>query len=135
MLERRPAFMAKPYSKDLRERVVKAVEAGQTQSSVAAMFKIGIATVQRYRARWRRTESVAPDKFGGHLKSKLHGHKDTVKALIKAKPDATLTELKALLAERKITTSVTGLHEFLKAEKITYKKNAVRHGTKKSRCR
>jgi transposase len=127
--------MAKPYSKDLRERVVKAVEAGQSQSSVATMFKIGIATVQRYMARWRRTESVQPDKFGGHLKSKLHGHKDVVKALIKAEPDATLAELKALLAERKITTSVTGLHGFLKAEKLTYKKNTVRDRAKKSRCR
>lgn len=127
--------MAKPYSTDLRERVVKAVEGGQSQGSVAAMFKIGIATVQRYMARWRRTESLLPDKFGGHLKSKLSGHKAAVKALVRAAPDATLAELKRLLAEQEIMTSITGLHEFLKAEKISYKKNAVRHRAEKGRHR
>jgi putative transposase len=127
--------MAKPYSNDLRERVVKAVEGGQPQNSVAKMFKIGIATVERYMARWRRSESVKPDKFGGHLKFKLAEHAGMVKALVKAEPDATLAELQTRLSDQGIEVSVAALHRFLRAEKITYKKNPVRHGTKTSRRR
>jgi len=127
--------MAKPYSNDLRERVVKAVEAGQAAGSVAKMFKIGQATVERYLARWRRTESVAPDKFGGHLKFKLAEHAATVKALVKAEPDATLLELQGQLSAQGIVVSVSALHRFLRASKITYKKNAVRDGAKTGRRR
>jgi putative transposase len=127
--------MAKPYSQDLRERVVKAVEAGQTRETIAKMFKIGTATVERYTARWRRTKSVAPDKFGGHLKPKLSGHADRVKALVKAEPDATLAEIQSKLAGEQITISITSLHRFLKASKITYKKNAVRRRAKTGRRR
>ena len=122
--------MAKPYSQDLRKRVKQAIDEGHAQSTVAKMFKIGTATVERYMARWRETGSLAPDKFGGHMKHKLAEHADKVKAWVKAEPDQTLAELHAKLEEAKIKASVSSLDRFLKASKITYKKNTVRHRTK-----
>jgi putative transposase len=127
--------MAKPYSQDLRKRVKQAVDEGHAQSTVAKMFKIGTATVERYMARWRQTGSLAPAKFGGHMKHKLAEHADKVKALIKAEPDQTLAELQIKLEEAKIKVSVAAIDRFLKASKITYKKNAVRHRTETRRCR
>lgn len=127
--------MAKPYSEDLRERVIEAVEAGHSQGAVAEMFGISLRTVNSYVGLWRTTGSVAGKKFGGYFKARLAAYVDIVKALVKAEPDATLAELQARLADEGITISVSALHKFLKAEKITYKKNTVRHGAKKSRHR
>lgn len=125
--------MAKPYSEDLRERVKQAVDEGHPHQAVASMFKIGIATVERYLARWRRTGSLAPDKFGGHKTHKLAKHADKVQRLVAAEPDQTLAELQAKLAKDKILVSVSGLDRYLKAAGLTYKKNTVRNRAKARR--
>jgi len=122
--------MAKPYSKDLRERVIQAIEAGHSQSAAAKLLKIGQRTVARYVDLWRSTGQIASKKFGGHKKYKLTDHADKVKALVKTEPDQTLAELQAKLEEAKIKVSRSALDRFLKVSKITYKKNAVRHRAK-----
>jgi putative transposase len=127
--------MAKPYSQDLRERVIEAVEAGHTQSEAARMFKISLRTVVGYMSLWHTTGKVAPKKFGGHKKHRLAEHADTVKALVKAAPDQTLAELQDRLDEAGIEVSKSALDRFLKASKITYKKNAVRRRAKAGRRR
>jgi transposase len=118
--------MAKPYSQDLRERVIEGIEAGYTQGEVALMLKVCLRTVNDYVKRWRTTGSVEPDKFGGHKKYKLADHAVTVKSLVKAEPDQTVVELQAKLEAAKIKVSASAINRFLKASKITYKKNAVR---------
>lgn len=120
--------MAKPYSQELRERVKLAVESGQTQSEVAARFGIGTATVERYMARWRKTGSLAPDKFGGHKKHRLAAHSDTVLKLVREGPDQTLAKLGGELEKVNIVVSRSALDRFLKASGLSYKKNAVRGG-------
>jgi len=122
--------MAKPYSSDLRERVIEAIEAGHTQSEAAAMLKVCLRTVNDYVRRWRTSGSIKPDKFGGYKPYKLAEHADTVKALIKEEPDQTVAELRAKLEEAEIKASASAINRFLKVSKITYKKNAVRHRTK-----
>lgn len=124
--------MAKPYAQDLRERVKDAVEGGQAQSAVAQRFGVGIATVERYLARWRKTGSLAPDKFGGHKRHKLAAHADKIKALVKAEPDQSLAELRAKLEAAKIVVSASALDRFLKAAGFSYKKNAGRRRTRAS---
>ena len=119
--------MAKPYSSDLRERVIEAIEAEHTQSEAAAILKVCLRTVNDYVRRWRTQGSVDPDKFGGHKKYKLAEHADTVKALIKAEPDQTIAELQAKLEQAKIKVSASAINRFLKVSKITFKKNPIRH--------
>src|SRR6266849_9776468 len=64
---RGPAWMAKPYSFDLRERVVAAVEkGGMSRRQAAAHFAVGISTVINWVRRFRETGSVAPGQMGGH---------------------------------------------------------------------
>jgi len=56
--------MAKPYSTDLRERVVAAVEkAGMSRRQAALHFDVGISTVISWARRFRETGSVLPGKM------------------------------------------------------------------------
>jgi transposase len=58
--------MPKPYSLDLRERVVKAYnERNESYIDVGARFRIGEATVYRWVTRYHATGSLAPLPHGG----------------------------------------------------------------------
>src|SRR5882672_10339936 len=60
-LGRRPAWMGKPYSMDLRKRVVAAVETGGLSChQAAAQFGVGVSTAIVWVRRLRETGSVAP---------------------------------------------------------------------------
>ena len=119
--------MAKPYSGDLREAVVRSVRAGHSHSAVAAMFKIGERSVRRYMALWRATGSVdSLMKFGGHMKYALADHAKTVEQLVRKNPDATLEDLRDALAQQTVVVSKSALDRFLKVLGLSYKKNAGR---------
>ena len=94
--------MARPYSVDLRERVVRAVEAGASCRAAAAKFAVSVSFVVKLMQRWRRRGTVAPDRYGGWKRSPLSAHADRVLALVAARPDLTLEELRGgLAAERR----------------------------------
>ena len=122
--------MAKPYSQDLRERVIEALEEGHTQNEVAQMLKVCRRTVVNYAQRWRTTGAIEPDKFGGYKTHKLARFADKVKSLVEAEPDQTLAELKSKLESKKIKVSASAIDRFLKASGLTYKKNSVRRRAK-----
>src|SRR5229473_164775 len=64
-LGRRPAWMGKPYSMDLRERVVAAVETGgMSCHQAAAQFGVGVSTAIIWVRRLRETGSIAPGQMG-----------------------------------------------------------------------
>ncbi len=63
--------MVKPYSEDLRWRVVGRVEAGDTVRSVAKMFDVSVASVVRWSQRFRATGRVAADPMGSRLPRQL----------------------------------------------------------------
>jgi transposase len=63
--------MAKPYSDDLRKRVVAAVEGGLSRRQAASLFDLGISTVVHWVWRFRETGSVAAKPMGGDHRSRL----------------------------------------------------------------
>ena len=64
--------MGKPYSMDLRERVVAAVETGGLSChQAAAQFCVGVSTAIVWVRRLRETGSVAPGQMGGFSKFRL----------------------------------------------------------------
>src|SRR5215471_8024628 len=69
--------MGKPYSDDLRERVVAAIEAGQTRVKVAKLYNMALSTVGGFIKRKRETGRVSPDKFGGYKTFALEPHSPT----------------------------------------------------------
>ena len=94
--------MGKPYSMDLRERVVTAIAAGDSRHTAAKRFKVSVSTAIRWAARPETTGSVAPGQLGGHKPRVLSGgHREWL--LERMKTDFTLRGLVAeLAAERGI---------------------------------
>src|ERR1700682_2797802 len=70
--------MARPYSMDLRERVVQAVEQeGLSRRQAAERFGIGIKTAIDWLRRFRETGSMAAKPMGGCRPKKIVGqHRD-----------------------------------------------------------
>ena len=122
--------MGKPYSNDLRERVVGSVEAGYTREEVAELYNLALSTVGRFVRRKRETGSVSPDKFGGHKTFALAPHADLVRALVAEQPDSTLAELEVRLAKKNVMVSKSAISRFLHHLKLTFKKRAY---TRRSR--
>jgi hypothetical protein len=81
--------MAAPLSKDLRRRIVAAVEDGTLRRAAAARFSVSQSCAIRLMRRWQKTGSLAPAQMGGHRKALLHGHAAKVRDLVTSQPDMT----------------------------------------------
>ena len=58
--------MGKPYSLDLRKRVVAAIEGGMSRNRAAKRFGVAISTAIGWMQRVKETGSVEPGQMGGH---------------------------------------------------------------------
>jgi len=115
--------MGRPYSVDLRKRVVAAVETGgMSCHQAAAQFGVGISTAINWVRRKRETGSVAPGKMGGH-RPKLISGKHRAWMLERMKRDFTLHGLVAELAARGLKVDYRTVWNFVHAEKLSFKKN------------
>jgi putative transposase len=114
--------MGKPYSMDLRERVVAAVAGGMSRNRAAKQFGIGISTAINWVKRLDETGSVAPGKMGGHRPKAISGE-HRLWALQRIKNgDFTLRGLVAELAARGLKVDYRSVWEFVHAEKLSFKK-------------
>ena len=125
--------MTRPYSMDLRERVVAAVEGGQSRWSVAKLFQVGAATVVRWMQRHRTVGTCAPHAMGGRRHFVLLAQRDWLLARVAAVPDLTVRALRAELIGRGTEVSYGAVWDFLVAEGLTYKKNTARRRAGASR--
>jgi transposase len=116
----------RPYSIDLRERVVASMSGGRSARATAALFGVSVASVVKWSQRKRRTGNVAPGKIGGHRKPVLLPERDWLHARIAAEPDLTLRALLAELHDRGVKASYGALWLFLEREGLSFKKNRVR---------
>ena len=55
----------KAYSKDLRKKIVDAIERGMPKAQAARTFGVGISTVKRYATKAQRGEPLEPGKAPG----------------------------------------------------------------------
>jgi putative transposase len=115
--------MARPYSNDLRERVVGAVERGElSRRQAAARYGVGISTAIKWVQRLHHTGSVSPGKMGGHRPKKLSGAWRTWLLERCQGRDFTLRGLVAELGERGLKVDYRSVWEFVHAEKLSHKK-------------
>lgn len=121
--------MAKPYSIDLRERVVAAVMAGQSCRAVAEAFDVSVASVVKWSQRYRATGSVAPGQMGGHRTSRLEDERDWLLARVAAKPDITTRALADELTERGLQIGHVAIWNFLRRQDLTHTKKRTRKRT------
>jgi transposase len=94
--------MPRPYSNDLRERVVLAVRSGETCRAVAKRFGVSVSSVVKWSQRERATGSVAPARMGGYRRPVLEPYRDFIIEQIGRTPHLTLHALQVLLAARGI---------------------------------
>lgn len=92
--------MVKPYSTDLRTRIVNAVEEGGSIRKVAQRFAVGKNLVQKLVTQMRVEGHINPYKQGGTAISPVWQYQDQLLAIFENKTDATLQEYCELLAER-----------------------------------
>ena len=117
--------MGKPYSDDLRERVVAAIEAGHSRVKVAELYNMALSTVGGFIKRKRETGCVSPDKFGGYKTFALEPHTALVKELVVEQPDSTLAELQVRLAKENVDVSQSAISRFLHHINLTFKKKSI----------
>ena len=115
--------MARPYSVDLRERVVRSVEReGLSRREAAKRFGVGIKTAIMWVQRFRATGSVAALQMGGHRPKKIiGGHREWLLQRCQG-GDFTLRGLVAELADRSLKVDYRVVWAFVHAEKLTHKK-------------
>jgi transposase len=129
--------MGKPYSMDLRERVVAAVlKEGLSRNQAAKRFGIAISTAVNWMRQVIETGSVAPGKIGGYREKLIRGeHRDWLLARIKEK-DFTIRGLVAELeAERGLKVDYKTMWSFLHDEGLSFKKKRRRQRARTSRHR
>ena len=87
----------KPYSMDLRVRVLADCDAGLTTAQAAAKFSVSTAWVRRLQQRRRDTGAVAP-RVGRHgPRPSWESYADGLRDAVRRTPDATLAELRQQL--------------------------------------
>ena len=118
--------MSKPYSEDLRERVVAAVESGLSRRQVAGVFDVGVSTVIRWMQRFHAMGSVAAKPMGGDHRSRLTGERSWILERIEAEPDLTVGELRGELRDRGLVVGHGTVCRFFARENVTFKKKRAR---------
>jgi transposase len=115
----------KPYSSDLRQRLVEAVERGEgTLRELADLFQVSLSFLVRLLRRYRDTGSVAPKPHAGGPQPVLDDHSvQELLRLVREQPDATLAELRDRLG---VPCSLMTIARALKRHHITRKKK-TRH--------
>ena len=115
--------MAKALSIDLRERVLKAVDGGLSCRQAAERFGVSASSAIRWHDRRRQGGDCGPKPLGGDRRSgRIEAYAALILSLIDEKPDMTLAELQARLAEKRIGVGIGTLWRFFKRRGITHKK-------------
>ena len=115
--------MARPYSIDLRERVIGAIQSGLSCHQAAARFRVSVSSAVKWAQRFRATGSAAPGQIGGYRPKGIRGeHRDWLLERCRAR-DFTLRGLIVELAERGLKVGYRSVWTFVHAEGLSYKKS------------
>jgi transposase len=121
--------MPRPYSNDLRARVIEAIEAGASRREAAERYELSPSVVVIWAQRWEETGSVAAKPSGGST-SPLEEYEEFLMGLIVEQPDLTLDEIVAAVGRKGIKGRRRAVWRFFERRNISYKKNFVRGGAK-----
>ncbi len=122
--------MAGAYSADLRERVLVAVEAGETASAVARRFAVGRSTVQDWVRAWCQDGRREAGQMGGHRKPVIAGEAEAVlRRMLEGANHLTLAQCRDRLAEEaKVSVHLSTVHRALARMRWSRKKAHAARG-------
>jgi transposase len=90
--------LMKPYSEDLRVRIVKAVqEDGSSKSAAARLFDVSLSSVKRYARMAERGTSLTPRKGGGRPPKADETTRKLLEEDVKERPAVTIKERRHFL--------------------------------------
>lgn len=101
----------KPYSKDLRLRVLAAIDADEPREEVAKTFSVSMPTIKRWLKRRRETGDVEPKPIPGRPARKGAVLKRWLPQQLEANDDLTLEEHREAFEEefgQRVSTSTVG---------------------------
>ncbi len=120
--------MTRALSIDLRERLVSAVEGGQSRRAAAERFGVAASTAIKWVDRWRRTGHVRPRPQGGDKRSQpIEAHARELLARVGERPDISLAEIAVYLDEMHgLRVALSTVWRLLDRHGMTFKKNRAR---------
>ena len=120
--------MGKPYSDDLRDRVVAAMAAGRSCRDVGQAFKVAPSTAGNWYRRYQRTMSYSAQRMGGDRRSKLTDQAEWLADRLAEACELTLGEVRDELAKRGIEVSYTSVWRMVRRLGLRHKKkDDLRH--------
>ena len=124
--------MGKALSRDLRVRVIEAVNKGMSRRAAAARFGVSYSSAIRWFSDWKQTgRTEARLRGGDRLSHRIEAHAAFLRTKIEEIPDITLDELcQALLRERGAAFGDSSVSRFCQRHGLTRKK---RPGMRRSR--
>jgi transposase len=119
--------MTRPLSLDLRQRVIGAINAGQSCRAAAARFGIAPSMAVKWRRLWRETGSVAPRAQGGDKRSgRIEALGPAIFAMVETAVHITLAEItERLEAEHGERFAPSTVHRFFRRHGWTFKKSRL----------
>ena len=109
--------MGKPYSEDLRKRVLEYIDETKDKVKASQLFKVGIATIYRWIARKTQTGSITPSPKKAY-KKKIDNQR--LIAYVTQNPDHFLSEI-----ANHFGTTLQAVFYALQRLKITRKKRLL----------
>lgn len=119
----------KPYSLDLRQKIVDRYEEGDiSQRELARQFRVAVSFVETLLKRYRETSSVEPKVRTQQTPTKLNEQQLSVlEQLVEAQNDATLEELRHRLEQKTgMSVSCSSINRMLIKLNLSVKKNLSR---------
>jgi len=116
-----------PYSQDLRDRVVSAVDGGMPAYQAASLFRVSVSFIYKALGRRRHTGETTARPQRGHQPQKLEAYHPAIRDQVALEPDATLDELRAwMLVTHGVSVSQGGMWNALDRLGLTLKKRRNR---------
>ena len=116
----------KALDRDLRERILRAVDRGEPMARVAARYEVGYSTVKKWKRRRRETGAAETLTHRcGRKRALSPEQSDRLVALVAEDPGRTLP---ALRAELRATCCLTALWNELRRRGLSHKKTDARRG-------
>ena len=112
----------RPYSMDLRKRVLADYDGGLGTQAIAEKYRVSTKWIRSLRQLREETGQIAPRQGKTGPRSRLAEHRQRLAQLVEEKPDATLAELRQQLG---LAVGLTTLWRALRGLGLTYKKNGA----------